>query len=582
VRRRDRIAAAAILAVIALLVVLWLREGNPRSDAGSSLIGEPTTGSAPRLQGLGEESRATPTPPPKATADVQPSDSSGRGPAIRGRVLDADSGQAVQGAWVFTEPTETHDVPIHEAVVTNAEGAFALDARHPGSHAVRVQAPGYLPQDASISARDEMQEILLYRGGSIQGVVRADSGEPIQGARVWCAPRSNRAAWPNLRTSIPAHGSSPGSEAASSAAGEFLLQGLDPTIKYAIRAAKSGWGDRQWRKRIVAVGDEAEVILSPTATICVTFVDAETELPVTAASTIWSTPKGFAQMPMTAYAKAIDVIPEEESPVHLEVRLIRTNPSIDIHEETFLKLRAFGRGYQDSRESVAFRLTKKVRARVSLDRIEDVVLKPITFNASFPGGREFTGRLVLGVGGGAAQGGVQVEFSEGRSVHPVPLAAGPMRVTTAGAQESGFWWRPAGPAVRGFVDERAVDQEIRIVVEGNPVQLDVRDASGRRVQGLNVEVFRDGISRGTWSIWDGGVRGGTGGGRVPLPTLMLPPGQSKVEVRVPDLGVGAVDLDLPGDGEVVERRVQLLPDAADRDALREAFEKRLRERSGGR
>ncbi len=151
-----------------------------------------------------------------------------------------------------------------------------------------------------------------------------------------------------------------------------------------------------------------------------------------------------------------------------------------------------------------------------------------------------------------------------------------------GAHESGFWWNPAGPAAHVTVDERAERHEVELLVEGSPVQLSVQDPSGRRVQGMDVEVFREGVSHGTWSVWDGGLHAETTGAQARLPSLMLPPGQNKVEVRVPGIGSGAVELDLPGDGVVVTRTVQLRPDDSDRAAQRDALEKRLLEGLRGR
>lgn len=386
-------------------------------------------------------------------------------------------------------------------------------------------------------------------------------------------------AWPNVGTRMAASGPAPGSEAVSSPTGEFRLEGLDPTLMYVLRATKPGWGDRRLAKRLVSVNEPAEVVLSPTATLLITCIDGATSLPVSAASMIWSTPKGFAQLPTTNYARAIGALSERSREARNVIQLVRKDPRLGLKEEHSLRMRAFGFGYHSTQHVIKFMLATTQDVPVPLTPLERTVLRPVRFTATFPGGEKFDGSLMVQLAGGAgpAPGSVKVSVVGGRSERSVLLPIGPLSMRVAGAGESGFWWKPAAPPLQEVLVDSDEEQEIALVVEGNPVLLDVRDSSGQRVRGLDVEVFFGGVSRGRWSVWDS-ARSGSAGATVQ--SMMLPPGECRVVVRVPGLGRGVAELQLSGDGTPVERVIRLQPADDPRAEQREAFERRLRERFG--
>ncbi len=583
-RARSRIAAATATVLVAILAVLgssaFERQGRRDSLPAGGLPVPPDV----RLRGAG------PAEPPQGVVDAAPrevaeavaaDDSEGQ-VVVGGRVLGSDDGEAVEGAWVFVPLEDAREIPTHRAATTGDDGVFRLTVDRHDPSWIRVQAPGYLPQDAPLPAVNEMPEILLHRGASIRGVVVADSGEPLAGARVWCALPSNRVAWPNVRTSIPASGPAAGSEAVSSTNGEFVLEGLDASREYVLRGAKPGWGDRSRARRVVPTGETASIVLCPTATLSVSCMDAATGLPVTAVSLLWSTPRGFSQLSTTAYARATGALPAREDPSHLTIRLLRTDPGVDSDRELTLRFRACGFGYQDERGFVRLRLAEAQDATVLMRPLASTRLGSVRFSAAYPGGLPYSGYLVLRCAGGAGPvpGSVEIAFDEGRSERAVLLPAGALTVRIVGARKSGFWWKPAGPPAEVLVEGASGVQAIRLVVEGNEVRLDVRDPAGRRVRGFDVEVFREGRSRGSWSIWDVPRWEEEGRALPRFPALMLPPGTSRVEVRVPELGAGSIDLALSGDGVPRECLVRLGPEASDRARRLEDFERRLRERFG--
>ncbi len=74
--------------------------------------------------------------------DRQPDDVAG---IVRGRVVDLATGRPIAGAVVSAAGTTTDDV------TTNADGAFALAGPPDAEARLRVEAPGYVPADGTVT-----------------------------------------------------------------------------------------------------------------------------------------------------------------------------------------------------------------------------------------------------------------------------------------------------------------------------------------------------------------------------------------------------------------------------------------------
>ncbi len=114
--------------------------------------------------------------------------------AIRGVVVDADSGEAIEAFTVRTRSGPA-GVSVREAEIgtsfTSPEGRFALEGlRQDGAYKIQILADGYPPADfvdvrpGPADAADD-RAFALSRGRALEGtVVDAETGAPLAGVRV--------------------------------------------------------------------------------------------------------------------------------------------------------------------------------------------------------------------------------------------------------------------------------------------------------------------------------------------------------------------------------------------------------------
>ncbi|HLU48727.1 MAG TPA: carboxypeptidase-like regulatory domain-containing protein, partial [Planctomycetota bacterium] len=192
---------------------------------------------------------------------------------IRGRVIDAESGEGVEGAIVTLDLVTTSEIADRVAT-TDADGAFSLESVLPGvylasiTHAELVDA-GF-PQRIKVddAAEITLSDFRLTRGIDLRGkLVRSDTGAPIANAEIQISP-GRRVEWHELY---------PGGkrDARSSDDGSFVIRGLVEA-----RHVLSIVGRPYVRKRVgpvlvAADADPLEISLDPGFTIAATVLDSE-------------------------------------------------------------------------------------------------------------------------------------------------------------------------------------------------------------------------------------------------------------------------------------------------------------------
>lgn len=119
----------------------------------------------------------------------------GAGYSISGTVVNAASGEPVRRATVAVL-SEEPDRQAVESVETDNDGRFALDGLPAGKFPLTASKRGFLTafydehenfNSAIVTGADQETSGLVFRltpGASIYGVVTADGGDPVEGARV--------------------------------------------------------------------------------------------------------------------------------------------------------------------------------------------------------------------------------------------------------------------------------------------------------------------------------------------------------------------------------------------------------------
>jgi RNA polymerase sigma factor (sigma-70 family) len=182
---------------------------------------------------------------------------SGCGHALVGRVTDASSGP-IQGAEVLLAAGKAYGVtPFGLGTHTGPDGDFRLCAP-PGPLTAIVRASGY----GSVTLVDRLfgelrRDVALLPEATVIGrVVRAGSGEPVEGAAIWLYP----GAWPErMQTTI--------ASATSDSDGRFRLSGVSPGRHQLFASTPERWATR-WATVVVEAGQtsrEVDLIAGPPA-----------------------------------------------------------------------------------------------------------------------------------------------------------------------------------------------------------------------------------------------------------------------------------------------------------------------------
>ena len=147
---------------------------------------------------------------------------------LAGRVIDAESRQAVAGALVWSRRATAG------MARTDAAGRFDLFAeRRGGLFWVKAAAPGYFGEQLQVSEAQEFEPVIaLEPAAAATGEVVADDGEPIAGAEITASFVPDSPA--SFRRGAEAHTSS-GEE------GRFRFSDLTPDIPLRLEAVASGY-----------------------------------------------------------------------------------------------------------------------------------------------------------------------------------------------------------------------------------------------------------------------------------------------------------------------------------------------------
>jgi hypothetical protein len=115
---------------------------------------------------------------------------------VRGRVIDADTGQPVDGAAVLLEMRGRDGETMFLRTTASADGAFELGGVVAGGHILQAVKPGYLPDQKwtfTIGDDDKVleKELLLEPyAGQRRLLVLTEQALPIAGAAVFFASRN--------------------------------------------------------------------------------------------------------------------------------------------------------------------------------------------------------------------------------------------------------------------------------------------------------------------------------------------------------------------------------------------------------
>jgi hypothetical protein len=146
---------------------------------------------------------------------------------IAGQVLDADTGRGIPGVVVavLAAPSGGQGAARRGTVYTDAQGRFAFPALTSGQYLAAAQATGYATVNGQRTlilgegARVVDVRFVLRRRGSITGVVRDDSGDPVVGVEVLGLRRLTQAGRPpTLSATVRTR---------TNDRGEYRLAGLD-------------------------------------------------------------------------------------------------------------------------------------------------------------------------------------------------------------------------------------------------------------------------------------------------------------------------------------------------------------------
>jgi len=496
---------------------------------------------------------------------------------IRGVVLSAETGEAIEGALVFLDAEGLGEVDVDRAARADADGAFELP-RVDGVGQVEAIARDHVPASVSLpaSAGDLDVVVRMDPGWAVAGVVLDDLDEPVPGALVWAALPANRAAWPRPTRTLLSAGRSAGSSTLSDAGGRFRLGGLREGEEYVVQCIKAGWtkwnGDslRPTVARARAGDDRIVLHLRPYGGVRLRFVDAENHALLCPHSvSVWD-PRGllgtYTNLPWSAFEEDLpDVSLGEYFCLARDGRRFT-----DLTAPPLAKVEAKADGYED--------VTTEVLVELGSFRIVDVPMmpvkrdgtRPVRFSATLCGRVPYTGPLALRLtqaarGGKDARGGgrVALDFEAGVASEPIAIPVGTWWLHPTGAGTQGGTWIEAGEAVEIVVERGSEPLDVAVDVRGAPYYVRVLDDQGRRASGFSVTSVR-GRDRTRRYLWD--VCAQAERAPAPIdgpadlsagPPMWLSPGRTDLYVRVHEVGTGKTTVDCPGDGRARTLEIRL-------------------------
>ncbi|MGE0785797.1 MAG: carboxypeptidase regulatory-like domain-containing protein [Sandaracinaceae bacterium] len=102
------------------------------------------------------------------------------GARLVGRVVDADTGQPIEGAAIMASAESLDVAP--RAALSGPDGRFVVAGLRPQPHRVTVTADGYVASSAQPWSPGDVLDVGLVPGGTLVGVVLDERRRPIEGA----------------------------------------------------------------------------------------------------------------------------------------------------------------------------------------------------------------------------------------------------------------------------------------------------------------------------------------------------------------------------------------------------------------
>ncbi len=439
---------------------------------------------------------------PRATAAVPDSEATG---ALRGFVVDRESGNGVPNAWVVARVPKTGFISKAGASVTGPEGEYEVGVLPEGADALFVRAGGFLPAVVPL----HVARVELERGDGAWGSVVDADGAPVGGVEVAVFSRSVTAGWPLTEGAVSLREHDLGGVATTNDRGEWHIHGLARGRPYRAWARKPGYfpPPLETSGAEIQTGGPAVLHLQQTTVLLVGVVDAETGVQL-------ATRELGAFLPSARDMLAVHASIFERTVARVPVRpgwwaflfTPRQGTSSRVPERFEVALDATAAGFAPRRVVVSVPRGHTEEATIRLSRADSPGgWGMLELRALRPSGAPYTGTLLVTVRPAAGSvATMEARFSEGRTA-AIPVPAGSCGVEVHGHEPSGTWWpQPAAPVqVQIVPGSRPTGQTLAL--QGVLVALDVRDDAGVGLRGYSLMIDQPENPGSSWrDPWDFG------------------------------------------------------------------------------
>lgn len=499
---------------------------------------------------------------------------------LLGTVLDAGSGAPIRGAYVLVVGADERYVPLAQALTTDGCGRFevCVAGLKPGG-ALLVVSEGYEPSRRALAdlCPGRRACLALTRGREVRGRAVDAEGRGVPGVRLWAHLPGVTFAWPHTDLCVEVRDRSCGARAVSDAEGRFVLRGLADGTGYLLRGAARGWlqvsaDGAPGPAELAPTTREARLTLRRSWEANLVALDAEAHEPVGALAALRPSdrPADVLVPPPHAWLAPGLLRVFEEDPVAL--RLVALERAAGAPPTDGPALRLAAAGHEDRDVDLEHRAARSAQQVALLERRPGVAFTRLRAEARTRAGPPFTGLLDLRMETPTGLLLHRVPFRDGVAAAAVLVPRSGLSVAASGAGPHAAAWTQCASAVPVDSAGEGPPAVVRLLLTGNPVTLEVSDASGRAVRGFGLSLVTEAAAeRGSgpavptatasWSApdWDTpGVALEPEALQRP-PLLWVNPGRTRLNVQHPDLGSAQGLLEADGDGRPLTLRLTLAP-----------------------